>query len=199
MDAVDFSKRQWLVIAAGALTVAAASVLLVEASVALISCLLGWTMLAIAVSDARELIIPDVLSLPAIPAGLIATRFLAFGDSPGAVVLEHALAAASGAGALYAIRQLYGYWRRRVGLGLGDVKLAAVAGAWNGLEGLSLTLLLACVLAIGYVVLSNLRDLRSIESTAAVPFGVFFGPAIWIVWYAGAAGMRSLQDIAAVL
>lgn len=176
------SRRAWAVIGLLATAVAATSFFLLEPVPALVSCLLGWTMLAIAVSDAERFIVPDVLSLPSIPAGLIATGFLAPPELAHALVVEHSVAAAAGAAALYAIKQLYHFWRGREGLGLGDVKLAAVAGAWTGLQGLTYVLLLACLVAIAYVVLANLRSLRAIEGTAAIPFGVFLGPSIWLVW-----------------
>jgi leader peptidase (prepilin peptidase)/N-methyltransferase len=175
----------------------ATSLLLFEPAVALVACLLGWTMLAIGVSDARQFIVPDVLSLPAIPAGLVATRLLGDSETASSAVLEHTVAAALGAAALYAIRQIYYYWRQRDGLGLGDVKLAAAAGAWTGLEGLSHVLLLACALAIGYVVLIHVRNLGAIKGSAAVPFGVFLGPAIWLVWCAAETGLET--DVGALL
>lgn len=183
------SRQRLAVIALLAGAIAAASLLLLEPAWAMVSCLLGWTMLAIAVSDAERFIVPDVLSLPSIPVGLIATRFMAPQDAAGTLVIEHCLAAVVGAGALYAVMRLYFVWRNRDGLGLGDVKLAAVAGAWTGLQGLSYVLLLACVLAIVYVALANLRSLRSIEATTAVPFGAFLAPSIWLVWCSSALAL----------
>ncbi len=167
------------------------SLLLFAPLVAAISCLLGWTMLAIAISDAERLIVPDVLSLPSVPAGLIVTRALAEPQVRDTLVLEHLGAAVFGAVILYAIRHLYYFHRRREGLGLGDVKLAAVAGAWTGFQGLSHVLLLACVLAIICVVLANLRNLRGIEGASVVPFGVFLGPSIWFVWCANALSVQT--------
>jgi leader peptidase (prepilin peptidase)/N-methyltransferase len=136
----------------------------------------------IAIIDAEDFIIPDVLSLPAIPAGLIAARLLDDPNSEYNVVFEHFLAAIAGFALLYAVKQTYHWWRKREGLGLGDVKLASAAGAWTGLEGLSHVLLLACFVAMSYVAFVNLRNPRSIDATTAFPFGVFLGPAIWIVW-----------------
>jgi leader peptidase (prepilin peptidase)/N-methyltransferase len=161
---------------------AAISFFLFGVETALISCLLGWTMLAIAVVDFRRFIIPDILSLPSIPAGLFAASL--WGDELSNRVLEHALAALVGASTLYAIRWLYAIWRKREGLGLGDVKLAAVAGAWTGFAGLGHVLLLACILAFVYVLLVHFRDFRSIRGSTPIAFGVFLAPSIWIVWFA---------------
>lgn len=184
------SRRASAVIALLAGIIAAASLFLLQPAWAIVSCLLGWTMLAIAVSDAERFIVPDVLSLPSIPAGLVVTNFVGDADAASALVLEHCIAAAVGAAALYALKQLYLFWRGREGLGLGDVKLAAVAGAWTGLQGLGHVLLLACLLAIAYVVLGNLRNLRSLAGSTAVAFGVFLAPSIWLVWCLGTLALQ---------
>ncbi len=169
--------------------IAAVSFLVFSPLLALISCALGWTMLAIAVADARWFIVPDVLSLPAIPAGLLAAPLLDGTRAPSTLALEHLGAALLGAGALYAIRQLYEVLRGREGLGLGDVKLAAAAGAWTGLAGLGHVLLLACVLAFGAVLLTHARRLSVLRGSTVLAFGVFLAPSIWLVWCLAALGI----------
>ena len=139
-------------------------------------------MLAIAVVDARKFIVPDVISLPAIPAGLIVAALLDEGYASPSPVLVNLGAAALGGALLYAVRWLYRRYRGREGLGLGDVKLAAVAGAWTGFSGLSQVLLLASLSAIGWVLIANVRDLRAIQGSTAIALGVFLAPAIWLVW-----------------
>ena len=181
------SPTAWIVGLAAA--IAATSFLIFDWPVALLSCLLGWTMLAIAVADAQRFIVPDILSLPAIPAGLVVTWLLDDGYAGHSLVLEHLGAAALGGALLYAIKELYFRWREREGLGLGDVKLAAAAGAWTGLAGLGHVLLLASLLAIGYVLARNARELRSLSATTAIAFGVFLAPAIWFVWCANTLGL----------
>jgi leader peptidase (prepilin peptidase)/N-methyltransferase len=175
-------------LAALAVVIAAVSFLVLAPLPALVSCLLGWTMLAIAVIDARHFIVPDVLSLPAIPAGLLAAPLLDATRAPSALVLEHVGAAVLGAAALYGIRQLYYVLRGREGLGLGDVKLAGAAGAWTGLAGFGHVLLLACVLAICAVLITQLREQRTLSGSAVVAFGVFLAPSIWLVWALAALG-----------
>jgi leader peptidase (prepilin peptidase)/N-methyltransferase len=146
-------------------------------------------MLSVLIVDARTFVIPDILSLPAIPAGLVAARILEAADAAQSMVLEHLSAAALGAGMFYAIRQLYYVWRKRDGLGLGDVKLAAVAGAWTGLDGLGQVLLLACTSAMLYVLLTHLHKLRSIRGSTPVAFGVFLAPSIWLIWVSETVGL----------
>ena len=177
----------WIVGLAGA--IAATSFLIFAWPVALVSCLLGWAMLAIAVVDAQRFIVPDILSLPAILVGLVVTWLLDDGYAGHSLLLEHLGAAALGGAVLYAVKELYFRWREREGLGLGDVKLAAVAGAWTGLAGLGHVLLLASLLAIGYVLILNARNLRSLSATTAIAFGVFLAPAIWFVWCANTLGL----------
>lgn len=165
-----------LIVIGGA--VAALSFGLFEPHRAVVSCLLGWTVLAIAVYDAENLIIPDVLSLPLIPTGLIVVWLLDGGEP----VQTHIAAAVAGGGLLYVVRQIYYLWRGREGLGLGDVKLGAAAGAWTGLQGMSNVLLLACVLAILGVALTALFKKASVTGMTAIPFGTFLGPSIWVIW-----------------
>ena len=102
-------------------------------------------------------------------------------------ILMHLGAAAAGAAIFYAIRQIYFALRKHHGLGLGDVKLAAVAGAWTGFEGLSIVLLLACVAAISWTLASQAVLRQRVDATTAIPFGAFLAPAIWLAWWFAAA------------
>lgn len=156
-----------------------------DGAAAAVSCLLGWAMLAIAVSDFQRFIVPDILSLPAIPAGLIASGWLGLSEPDPSIVLQHLGAAVVGAASLYGVRALHRRARGREGLGLGDVKLAAVAGSWTGLQGLGPTLLLACVAAIAYVLARQSLRPHKVSGATAIPFGTFLAPSIWVVWCTG--------------
>ena len=149
---------------------------------ALVSCLLGWTMLAIAVIDARRFTIPDLLSLPAIPAGLLASGWLLDPWSGQLVSLQHLIGACLGGAAFWLVREAYWRLRGREGLGLGDVKLAAAGGAWIGWEHLADMVLLAAVGALGFAIaLAALRRGR-LSGGEMIPFGTFLAPSIWVVW-----------------
>ncbi|MGI9410098.1 MAG: prepilin peptidase, partial [Hyphomicrobiaceae bacterium] len=65
---------------------------------------------------------------------------------------------------------------------LGDVKLAAVAGAWTGLAGTSTVLLLACAAALTFVGIAALIGKRQLTRQTPLPFGAFLAPAIWLTW-----------------
>ena len=169
--------------------IALPSFLLLEPVAAAISCGFGLAMAAIAISDAKRFIVPDRLSLPAIPAGLLASGLLA-ADAPAHVVMLGSLAAAlTGAAGLFAVRKAYAALRGREGLGLGDVKLAAVAGAWTGFAGLPLVLLLACLGALAAAIVAAWRGKAGLTATTAVPLGATLAPAIWLVWLAHMAGL----------
>src|SRR5262245_42654385 len=99
-----------------AVGVAAYSFAALALHVALVSCALGWAMLAIAVVDARRFIIPDVLSLPAIPAGLLASGRLLEPAAPELVRLEHVVGMVAGGLGLWLVRAVYYRIRQREGL-----------------------------------------------------------------------------------
>lgn len=162
-----------------AVLIAIASFALLDPVMAVVSCLLAAAMAGVAVSDARRFIVPDILSLPAIPAGLLVSGLL----------LEHLAAALLGALALLALRQAYFALRGREGLGLGDVKLAAVAGAWTGLASLPSVMLIACMAAIGSVLVMKATARATVTAVTPVPFGTYLAPSIWLVWFARTAGI----------
>jgi len=147
-----------------------------------LSSLLGCAMLAITLSDARSFIVPDWISLPMIPFGLLAASLTASTIDPNMAVLHHSAAALIAGIAFYALSRGFHLLREHEGLGLGDVKLAAVAGAWVGPEGVTLVVLLASLGAIAFVLFLRLFQGQSIDRRTAIPFGAFLAPAIWVVW-----------------
>jgi leader peptidase (prepilin peptidase)/N-methyltransferase len=84
--------------------------------------------------------------------------------------------------ALLSLRTVYRRLRDREGIGLGDVKLAGVAGAWLDWAMIPIALEIAAVTAIAvYLVRYHYRR-RSLAATTRLPFGLFLAPAIWICW-----------------
>jgi leader peptidase (prepilin peptidase)/N-methyltransferase len=148
----------------------------------MVSCALGWGMLAIAAVDARRFTIPDALSLPAIPLGLLASGELMVAGSGGLVAMDHVIGAGLGGAAFWLVRAAYGTLRGREGLGLGDVKLAAAAGAWTGWQDLSNVVLLAAAAALGLALVRAARRRKWLAGTDRIAFGAFLAPAVWVVW-----------------
>ncbi|MBV8094170.1 MAG: prepilin peptidase [Acetobacteraceae bacterium] len=153
-------------------------VLLAESDPLLVwlDCILGWTLLVLAWIDWTHLLLPDALTLPLVLAGLGATWLL----DPGSIS-NHAAAAVAGYGSFRAIEVTYRWLRGREGLGQGDAKLMAAAGAWVGLESLATLVLVAAL--IGLAVAIGLRiGGRVIDRQTAIPFGPALCVATWAVW-----------------
>ena len=82
--------------------------------------------------------------------------------------------------AFFGVRAGYARLRSRQGLGMGDVKLAFVAGAWLDWIMIPLAIQLAAFAALSVYVLRQLILRDAISATSRVPFGLFFAPAIWL-------------------
>jgi len=71
-------------------------------------------------------------------------------------------------------------------VGAGDLKFAAVAGAWLDWGTIFAVIELAALSApSAYLVNAYVRK-RPLKATAFLPFGLFLAPAIWIGWLAEA-------------
>lgn len=136
---------------------------------------LATVLCAIAVIDAREQRIPDVLSLPLIPVGLL----LSDGSFPasldgGFVVPPDRLAAMLLLGsALFGVARAHVLLRGSPGLGMGDVKLAMAAAAWILPAHLPLWLFVSAASALVFAVS------RGIGLRQRLPFGSFMAPWFW--------------------
>ncbi|MBA4131491.1 MAG: prepilin peptidase [Hyphomicrobium sp.] len=136
-------------------------------------------LIAGSVIDLRTLRLPDWVTLPLAAAGIIIAHVLAWVDG-----LERLLAAVTGFVILALVRDVYFRWRQRHGLGLGDAKLLAAAGAWTGLAALPAVVLWACALALAAVAAWASSGQR-VTSATAIPFGPFLAAGTWIVWLYG--------------
>ena len=74
--------------------------------------------------------------------------------------------------------------RGREGIGLGDAKLMAAAGAWVSWEGLPSVLLVATLGGLTSALLQRFRK-GWIRATDRVAFGAFLCVGIWLVWLYG--------------
>ncbi|MCA9726700.1 MAG: prepilin peptidase [Candidatus Eisenbacteria bacterium] len=144
-----------------------------------------FSLLAVFFIDLESRIIPDEISLGGTLLGLALSHW-----TVGFV--EALAAAATGAATLFLLGWFYQKTRGRAGMGMGDVKLAAMLGALLGFPGLLLTVILASFLgsAVGLAMMA----LRRADGATALPFGSFLAPAAMVVllwgprlweWYLG--------------
>lgn len=138
--------------------------------------LLGWWLLLLAIIDVRQYLLPRVLTLPLVAAGLAATLAV----EPAALV-AHAAGAIGGFAVLAGVAAAYRRARGRDGLGGGDAKLFAASGAWLGWAALPLVLVLA---SVGGLVAATIVWRGRPPADARLPFGVCLGAATWIVYLA---------------
>jgi leader peptidase (prepilin peptidase)/N-methyltransferase len=143
-----------------------------------LGCVLGWWLLTLAWIDAQTYLLPDVLTLPLVLAGLAEAWWLERGT-----IFDRADAAALAATCLYALAFVYRRLRGRDGLGEGDAKLLAAGGAWVGLAALPWVMIGGASLALGYAGYLRLRGV-ALSGTTKIPFGPFLAAGIWIVWLA---------------
>src|SRR5262245_57088058 len=140
---------------------------------------LGLVMLVIAVIDWRSFIIPDWLNA----LGLSLAVVYATAQEPESMLYAVVTAMLRGlvlALILLVLRYGYARLRGRQGLGLGDVKLAFVAGAWLDWIMIPLAIEFAAFAALSTYLLRQIISRQSISPTSRMPFGLFFAPAIWL-------------------
>ena len=119
--------------------------------------LLCFLLLGLAVMDAETLLLPDFFTWPGLGAGIVFAALrpgLEQGVwTPAAAIRalgQSLLAAAIAAAALLLISGAYWLARRRMGMGMGDVKLLAMLAAWLGLRLTGLVLFLAVIVGALY-------------------------------------------------
>ena len=162
-----------------AVAVALWAITVVEGDLILLTAALGWALLALAAMDLRDLILADAITLPLIVAGIGVAVWL----NPDAIHW-HVLGAALGFGLLVAAAWGYQAFRGREGLGFGDAKLMAAAGAWTGLEGVGTVLLYGALLSLAAVLIARALG-RDIGLTTPVPFGAGLAAGFWLTWLYG--------------
>ena len=150
-------------------------------------------------TDLRERILPDAVTYTGFAAGLLLSLFLPptdgtalwvanhiFDFPPPASVLSFADAifgAGVGSGLLWLVSEFYFRLRGREGMGMGDVKMMLMAGAFLGTKRTLLTILagslLGSVLGLAFILA------RHKGSDYELPFGTFLGMAALLAAFFG--------------
>jgi leader peptidase (prepilin peptidase) / N-methyltransferase len=185
----------------------------------------GCLLIVLIVTDLRVRILPDAINWPGFGVGLAFALKVPPSGGIAALFFPHLLryseallglidalfGAASGSFLLWGAAFLYRLLRKREGMGMGDVKMMALVGAFLGVRGAFLTILLGTLLGsiLGLTVvaflflfgwkrnvaerahrrgLGELNALRwAIASQYQLPLGTFLGIAALIVVYASPA------------
>lgn len=151
---------------------------------ALVTAGLGWWLLLTAALDLQEQWLPDLLTLPLILLGL-AAAWAGFGPP----LDERLWGAGIGWASLEAIRWIYRLSRGRDGMGGGDPKLFAAAGAWVGVWNLPVILLAAGLLGIAAALTMLLRR-QKVGAATRLPLGTLLALALWPAWLLQAAPIQ---------
>lgn len=151
--------------------------------------LFACSLIVLFVTDLQHKILPNVITLPGIVIGFLSSLFLPPGwfDSLIGIVV--------GGGTLFVISEAYYRLRGQEGMGMGDVKLLGMIGAFLGWKLVLLTLVFASFAGslVGVAFIASGRG----SMQYALPFGTFlaigaFAAAIWgtpvVDWYFGFYG-----------
>ena len=131
----------------------------------LVRVIFGCALIVLFVTDLQHKILPNVITLPGIVIGFVCSIFL----PPGWV--SSLIGMLVGGGVLFAIAEVYYRVRGQEGLGMGDVKLLGMIGAFLGWKLVLLTLVFASFtgsLAGGMLIASGRGGMKY-----ALPFGTF--------------------------
>jgi leader peptidase (prepilin peptidase)/N-methyltransferase len=159
-------------------------------------CLFSAILITLIATDIETQILPDEFTIGGTILGFVIAIFVPFPPglmqllipptvSPRWIALsEAALGAFVASGIIWFIGWIFERIRHREGMGLGDVKMIAMIGAFLGLQATLLTLVVASLLGSAFG-LTYAAVKRKDWRTHELPFGSFLGAAALVVaaWY----------------
>jgi leader peptidase (prepilin peptidase)/N-methyltransferase len=137
------------------------------------SCLFASALIVLSFIDFYLQILPDAITLPGILLALIYSLFRSDLNLTQALV-----GAVVGAGFLLFVYGAYYFLRKKEGLGMGDVTMMLMIGAYLGLQRTLFTLILASLSGALVGILFILFKKKDLQY--ALPFGTFLGPAAFV-------------------
>ena len=141
-------------------------------------------LIALAFIDLRHYLLPDVLTLPGGLLGLMGAFWSQRVDWKASLA-----GLGIGVGGLLAVILLYYLVRRREGMGMGDVKMLGMMGAFLGWQWMLLALMIAVMAGTVVGLLAILIRGKSFQY--ALPFGTFLslGGLVTLYWGDGLASL----------
>ncbi len=153
---------------------------------AVLGCLFTAYLVALTGIDIDRQLLPDVLTVPLLWIGLVASAWLGAGEVPPPAALRDAvIGAVAGYGFLWLVFHVFKLITGKEGMGYGDFKLLAAIGAWLGWQMLPLVLLLAAF--VGAAVGIALMAARRLGRGVPIPFGPYLAGAAFIALLWGPA------------
>jgi leader peptidase (prepilin peptidase)/N-methyltransferase len=138
---------------------------------------LGTALVVLFMIDLEHQLLPNVITLPGIVIGFLFSFVTPVGP------LNSLIGILVGGGILYAIAAGYYLLRKEEGMGMGDVKMLAMVGAFLGWQAVVLTLVLSSFAGalIGLAMMAAQRG----NMRYALPFGTFLSVATLVAMLAG--------------
>lgn len=134
---------------------------------------LTWTLIALSFIDLDRQLLPDVITLPVLWAGLFLSLFNIFADTRSSLA-----GAILGYLVLWTVYQLFKLATGKEGMGHGDFKLLALLGAWLGWAEIPGIVLISSL--VGALVGISMIVLARHDHRVPIPFGPFLAIAGWI-------------------
>jgi len=169
-------------------------------------------MIVLVFTDLRERVLPDVVNYTGLGLGLLLSLFTRPSDgtaawlanrmfdfpppAPVVSLVDGLFGAAIGSSLLWLVSEAYFRLRGREGMGLGDVKMMLMAGAFLGAKRTLLTIFAGSVLGSVLGLLFILA--RRKDSEYELPFGTFLGLAAVLVVFFGTPVINWYQSLLGV-
>jgi leader peptidase (prepilin peptidase)/N-methyltransferase len=145
-------------------------------------------LLGMVFTDIETRLLPDEFTIGGTVVGMILAWFIPIRDGIASIlvdsenaasVMEAALGATIAAGSLWLVGEIFKLIRHKEGLGFGDVKMAAMMGAFLGVSPTLMALMLSCVtgsvVGLAFIVISKKKG------DYELPLGSFLGAAAIVV------------------
>jgi leader peptidase (prepilin peptidase)/N-methyltransferase len=136
-------------------------------------CLFSSALIVLGFIDYLHQILPDIITMPGLVLALVYSFFRDDLTFRGALI-----GAVAGAGFLLLVYGAYRLIRKKEGLGMGDVTMLLMIGAYLGLARTLLTLILGSFVGALVGVFFIIRRKKDLQF--ALPFGTFLAPAAFV-------------------